>query len=156
MALLSHKRAFLAPRAYRQHFSICRQHSATSLQQSLAAKARAEVDISNAPAESLKNRVFIVVSKKLKRILKQKHKNSIRWRPNCKNGFSDCPIVTRVGKRNCAQRRQIALVSPMSYWSDASLANPHVGAGWHLAAQGFTTIATHRHAYFARAAAESP
>ena len=94
---------FSAQRTYKQHFSICKQHSATSLQQSLAAKAKAEADISSAPAESLKNRFFIVISKKLKIVLKQKHKNLIWWRPNCKNRSGDSPIVARVGESNRAQ-----------------------------------------------------
>ena len=57
---------------YRQHASIFRQHAARSPQQSLVANARAEADIKIAPADTFKNEFFIMVSKKLKRILQMK------------------------------------------------------------------------------------
>ena len=57
---------------YRQHASIFRQHAARSPQQSLAANARAEADIKIAPADTFKNEFFIMVSKKLKKILQGK------------------------------------------------------------------------------------
>jgi hypothetical protein len=46
------------------------QHSAMSPQQSLAANAKADVDMSSTAAESFKNGVFILGSKKLKEIEK--------------------------------------------------------------------------------------
>ena len=61
-----------AQAAYRQQAKRFRQQAAKSQQHSLAAKARAEADIKIAPAESLKNVVFIVVSKKLNKILRSK------------------------------------------------------------------------------------
>lgn len=57
---------------YRQHASIFRQHAARSPQQSLAANARAVADIKIAPADTFKNEDFIMVSKKLKKILQRK------------------------------------------------------------------------------------
>ena len=57
---------------YKQHASILRQHAARSPQQSLAANARAEADIRIAPADTFKSEFFIMVSKKLKRILRRK------------------------------------------------------------------------------------
>lgn len=63
LALFRRKCAGLARPVYRQQASSCWQHSAISPQQSLAAKAKADADMSSAPAESLKNGVFIVVSK---------------------------------------------------------------------------------------------
>lgn len=46
---------------YRQQASRCRQHSIRSPQQLLAAKAKAEPDISKAPVVNLRTLFFIVV-----------------------------------------------------------------------------------------------
>lgn len=61
-----HGAPYLARQLYRQHASMFRQHSARSPQQSLAAKARADTDISSTPMESLVNVDFMVFSNKNK------------------------------------------------------------------------------------------